>query len=655
MARYSPQQATIQHSKEKEILEILNNLAVKRQDFHSQKSLTQRIKRKQSALTHKDASIEELKMLLSLSQEEAQDVHRSYIEERRKSRELEKYLNSLLDRLKHLERYNKNLVFVLSEKDKVLSRYICELISIKSTAEQCDSEVPISEIIHQIDTAVERLSIDDDAFYKEYLESPITSSRPYSSNTNLLSSPTETSFQEDLDVQRLRNQLTETLELYQTSSDQIQEKNTQINQLEEKLSQMKLKVREAESISKSMKSTTSDSEFRIRGINNEVEESRKRNREYESEMNRIDSKHKEKISQLEFKVNSVKGKYRRVHEENAALDEDNLKLRSQMKTLREENTNFNAIQERSRELTQELANLKEKLSQDSSSELKKLHSQLNQLNSTIYTYKISTQSLETKVESLEAENHVLCTQVADLHSELHSGLNSELRETAPHEAMQQLSFIILSKDSSEGLTPKAKSLFKEAFGANCAKLVETYEKTIRKIQKDLTVSKEATSYEQSRLKGVLLEKKGLIESILDRLTGREAEELKRRLQITLQQLVEVENTRITEKRQFGMFEYGDSTEKPTNVGNALLRGNSEELNKIHKITLRNTELTGESLKLREELEASNAQIEQLKNEIRDMGKYMNFGDTLAFLQCEAAALEDIIQDTDEFQSEHSYF
>ena len=163
-------------------------------------------------------SNEELKILLNIAQEENESLKKLINSDREKYRGMEKELEASKNSCKDFDYKNRVAQLQLIEKDRVLSRYLSEMLILKQEVEKLIN--PSSTLCKSITNSLNLLyCVEKKSGCIPIEQKPEESSTPAGRSTKFYES----------EISRLKKQLFETQDLYKFTSQQLKElidKNT---------------------------------------------------------------------------------------------------------------------------------------------------------------------------------------------------------------------------------------------------------------------------------------------------------------------------------------------------------------------------------------------------------------------------------------------
>lgn len=241
-----------------------------------------------------------------------------------------------------------------------------------------------------------------------------------------------------------------------------------------------------------------------------------------------------------------------------------------------------------------------------------LESQLIQKNSS------RPGELNKKLQVLEEENQILKEQI-EIYQE------DQQKKMIEKEKLQKLSYMILSKDKK--LEPEAMNLVRKTLGDTQANIIETlYEKSQNSDQECKSLSQKLAQEYAGKVEN--LEKIKNLQETLAKIApdcGYDSDLPKIKAQIVAAKALASGNT--IEKNASGMEYYEKSVE------NDILKADVKGLR-------------AENVRLREERDRIGERMKELQEKVNALEARVDDKDILCFIQCEAAALEDILAESD---------
>lgn len=452
----------------------IRQLAIKKQHFFRQKQALSQLKTRQI----QEVPVGELRSLLELAQDEISDLHKTCELERRKSDELIKQISSLKDRCELLEQTNRSLTTLLVEKDNLLSSLIADShigqiqhekylpyriqdkveISYPSTSESIGEEGDIYKPHQPIGKKLDpSMKLRSNKLADEYSSKASTHS-----NTNI----------------------SELQTLYRKSTEQIKQLNELLSKKDQDLKKLKMKLDEVRQDFNSLSSqlVKENVDGMIRGSGLEIEQLRKENEEYESNLKKIELRYKVSLDQLESDLASSRKKVLELLDEKSQAENTIFRMKEDTKRLQEgmhvKELKISELQASLTDIQKQLSDLQNQILKNDASQANQVELQLKASQETIQTLREYHASSESKLAALLIENTELREQLENLELELATVSPSKINESVLN-AIQELSLIILSKEKANTLDFKTKQLVHQIFGDNFSNIVEAYEKQLK--------------------------------------------------------------------------------------------------------------------------------------------------------------------------------
>mmetsp|Transcript_3903 Transcript_3903/g.3691 ORF Transcript_3903/g.3691 Transcript_3903/m.3691 type:complete len:387 (+) Transcript_3903:131-1291(+) len=353
---------------------------MEKQDLLFRKESVEKMRSKALRITQKDASIEELRMLLEISHEQSKDYSNALTVERKSKLEMEEYLQTLKNRYDELERLNKSLTTRISNKDKYISYCVSDLYKLKSKIEKIGNSAINTNITMEIEGIIEKLSSDDYLNFEEKktLKTPAKSAGKSFNfgDTNIsnisISSNTESNTKLTEEISSLRRQLQETQELYHIVSEQLRERNDKGIHYDEEISVLRNKLQEArreyDTLTSQLVKQSTDRDFQHKNLLIEIEELKKKRNEQEIELKKLETNYKTNVSELETSLSTSRERFLQLLEDKSKLESDSLQMRAEKKELINQlqikEMKINELSASIQGLSQELGLLKKHLNLD---------------------------------------------------------------------------------------------------------------------------------------------------------------------------------------------------------------------------------------------------------------------------------------------------
>ncbi|OMJ73373.1 hypothetical protein SteCoe_27962 [Stentor coeruleus] len=296
---YTHQTISSWGAKKIEYDERIKELEIKKADLLQQKQAVEQLKKK--PLFEVQNTAEELQINLKIVQEEYASLGKILAGEREKSRGIERELETCKKNNRELEAKNRSAQAQIIEKDRILSRYLCELLILKQEVEKLVN--PSSEICQNIKNSLSLLysnegSKDTQIIEKDKEDWAFTS----------LKSPVLV----EKDLQRLQKQLSETQDLYRITNNQLQSLIEKTARQDKEYMAIKSRLQETRnefgSISNSIMRNSSEKDFQSKSLLVELEELRKKRDEQEMEITKLEQRYKVSLKDIENDLKNAREK-----------------------------------------------------------------------------------------------------------------------------------------------------------------------------------------------------------------------------------------------------------------------------------------------------------------------------------------------------------
>ncbi|CAG9313136.1 unnamed protein product [Blepharisma stoltei] len=651
--------------KKQELENSLKTLSMEKQDLLFRKESVEKMRSKALRITQKDASIEELRMLLEISHEQSKDYSNALTFERKSKQEMEEYLQSVKNRYDELEKFNKSLSTRISNKDKHISYCVSDLYKLKSKIEKIGNSAISTNIQMEIEGIIEKLSTDDYFNFEEKktLKTPTKSAGKSfnfgdSNISNMsMSSNTESNAKLTEEISSLRRQLQETQELYHIVSEQLRERNDKGIRYDEEISVLRNKLQEArreyDTLTSQLVKQSTDRDFQHKNLLIEIEELKKKRNEQEIEVKKLETNYKTNISELETSLSTSRERFLQLLEDKSKLESDSLQMRAEKKELINQlqikEMKINELSASIQGLSQELGLLKKHLNLDDVD-----IGQLRNLSQKTQNLEEQLEQAKQALSASKSREELMMQEIDDLSEklEIYESCPTINSESVLKQLSQQISSIILSKDKAFAIDPKIKSLLKQVFGENCVRLMDNYEEIVKSVHQDKNQLKDRLLYEIELRAQCLIETQKSFDMILE-YKGRDKDIENKRKQIT-EELKHIEKQISIEESAQNMYKVDSPTQNKQRNDFKLkdevenLKGENEKL----KSDINSYEK--EQSQLNEELNKSTILIEQLKKKISKAMVNVNKDDLVGFLQCEAAALEETLTGNQNYFGNESF-
>ncbi|OMJ76450.1 hypothetical protein SteCoe_24194 [Stentor coeruleus] len=598
-------------SKKVEYDERIKELEIRKADFLRQKQTAEELKKKN--LFEGQNTTEGLQINLKIVQEEYASLDKILSGEREKLRIVEKELETCKKLNRELEAKNRSAQAQIIEKDRILSRYLCELLILKQEVEKIVN--PSSEICNNIKNSLSLLYSNEgnkDIIAEKDREDWVLAS---------LKSPVSA----EKDLQRLQKQLSETQDLYRMTNNQLQSLIEKTARQDKEYMAIKSKLQgtrnEFGNINNSVIRNNSEKDFQSKSLLVELEELRKKRDEQEMEIMKLEQRYKGTLKDIENDLKYAREKILELIEGKSKIENDLLGLKNEKKELLThiavkdlKISDLNAsISSYAHEVTMLKDFLKSKVGESS------------------FDYK-TKQKYEAKIKDLLNENERLQGKISLYDSERQKIL-TENRNTSKT-IVQQLSNIILSKDhgtlDSKDLTKTLSKILVENRGIFESILHDYFGddfESLREIMQDkyeeMAFKIDTITKENSKLQSQLRIEGAKRNEVMNRLHELEDEMTQRR-----------SDDEKSKKNTTGDCFNGD--------GQVLIKKNFEDSPDYYMEKSRKGHTRPETLAT-EHSECEDAWRRMEKNGKR-AEEFISCVDLLHFLQCEAAALDSLLDE-----------
>lgn len=411
-------------AKKVEYDERIKELEIRKADLLQQKQAVEQLKKK--SLFEGENTAEELQINLKIVQEEYASLGKILAGEREKFRGVERELETCKKLNRELEAKNRSAQAQIIEKDRILSRYLCELLILKQEVEKLVN--PSSEICKNIKNSLSLLYSNEGSKDIQIVEKD---------KEDWVGTSLKSPVSAEKDLQRLQKQLSETQDLYRITNNQLQSLIEKTARQDKEYMAIKSKLQETRnefgSISNSVIRNSSEKDFQSKSLLVELEELRKKRDEQEMEITKLEQRYKVSLKDIENDLKNAREKILELIEGKSKIENELLVMKNDKKELLThiavkdlKISDLNAsISSYSHEVTMLKDFLKSKVGETS------------------LDYK-TKQKYEAKISELLNENERLQGKISLYDSERQKIL-TENRNTSKT-IVQQLSNIILSKD-----------------------------------------------------------------------------------------------------------------------------------------------------------------------------------------------------------------
>lgn len=310
---YSSQKESGWDIKKTEFEEKIKELKTMKSDLFKQKENLEQLKKQKIPL--RKISAEELEISLRIAQEDNESLKKIIGHDREKTRGMEKELEACKTACKELDYKNRVAQLQLTEKDRVLSRYLCEMLILKQEVEKIIS--PSSTLSTSITNSLNLLySVENQKKFISIEEKTEEKS---------IEIPRSSKFYES-EIARLQKQLFETQDLYKLTSQQLKEIIEKNNRQDSEFLKVRGKLQDTRNefsqISSQVIRNSNDRDFQAKALIVELEELRKKRDQQESEIVKIEQRYKSSLSELELDLEKSRRKILELIEAKTKLESE---------------------------------------------------------------------------------------------------------------------------------------------------------------------------------------------------------------------------------------------------------------------------------------------------------------------------------------------
>ena len=585
--------------KQAQLEEKLKKLGLQKRELSRHKDTYDRISTKQTRLSHKDANIEELRLLLELSQEEIAELRKNASQDSERIADLESRLQNSQSRCKDLQKSNDSLSEVLKHKEKLVSKYFSKLA-------QLGEDLP-----EPLETSYFKSEDIAEEFHAQV---------------------TQPSVGKEAEVPVLSQQLAEMQEMYRISNEQAREQAQKVKNQEEELRSLRRALQTAKSefssLSGNYKRHTSDRDYQSQNLMVELEELRKKNDSHETEKRQLETRYKSTIEGMESELASSRQKVLGLLEDKNRVEKELYEARNAKKSLKaqieQKEMKYNEVSLQLQNKDQEAELLKQQLeSETNNSALEELNQQVKELSEALEVYQANEESSKHFAEELEKQNSELKEKLEVYEEEL--SRKQEQEDTNSQEALQKISYMILSKEAPT-LDSKVKNLIYQAFGSNCSKLISTYEEKINQLNSENENLQSQLNWERERRFERLLENKEYLEVLMENKVF-SVPDIEKKLRDTCHELQKAQRNLSSNHENLEIAQFQPKHEKRKSMTDL----DSED-----------TESKFQLQKYKEEVAEAHQKIEALTEKLALLEVQPDYHDLVTFMQCNAAAIEDML-------------
>ena len=400
----------------------LSELSTLKSDLIRQKQIVDSLKPFSDPST---APAAELKIKLKLEQDQNDLMKKTLSTEREKSRSIEKELDNCKSIIKELEHKNRHAQASLIEKDRVLSRYICEMLILKQEVEKLVN--PSSPICKNLQKSLKILNLNEPKYELSQLEIQ---------EYQIAGSLGKSQKYYESEIARLQKQLNETQDLYKLTNHQLKDliektakQDSDYLTLQHRLNAMKLDFSETAS---AITRTSSEKDFHAKSLIVELDDLRKKRDDQDIEINRLEKRYKASINELKEDLSRSREKILEVIEAKTQQEKENFNIKQENKDLGKD------------------LHFKDLKISDLSAQIASLNQELKILKNAVKSKPVDSmdskvrQKYEGKIQELNQKNDLLAAKVQQLEQDRQR--NSVDSSSASKVIVSQLTNIILSRD-----------------------------------------------------------------------------------------------------------------------------------------------------------------------------------------------------------------
>jgi Fe-S-cluster formation regulator IscX/YfhJ len=370
-----------------------------------------------------DSSPNELKVALKLEKEQNESLKNILLKEREKFRGTEKEMESCKQALRDLEHKNRHAELCLVEKDRMLSRYVCEMLILKQEVEKLIN--PSSPICKSLQNSLKVFNTNEPKYEPLKLEVEEINTFPGKSQKYYES-----------EINRLQKQLSETQDLYKITNHQLKDlidktakQDSEYLALQQKLNSMKLDFSETSS---SILRNSAEKEFVTKKILVELEELRKKRDEQDLENNRIEKRYKNSLNELKDDLSRSRERILEIIEAKSLQEKELSALKAENKEICKD-LHFKDL--KISDLSAQIASLNQEL---------KFFKNISK-NKPVDSMDVKVrQKFEGKIQELLQKNENLTVKLQQFEQEKQK--NSSETSSQSKTIVNQLTNIILSRD-----------------------------------------------------------------------------------------------------------------------------------------------------------------------------------------------------------------
>lgn len=407
----------------KELSSIKSNLVNQRNSVNSLRS--------PSGTT--ENSLHDLNLKLKLEQSEKESIQKTLAAQHEKFRNIEKELEKCKGIINELEYKNRHAQNSLIEKDRMLSRYVCEMLILKQEVEKLVN--PSSSIGKNLQDSLRILFSTETKPEYQILE--------VESDPLPVASGKSQKYYE-LEITRLQKQLQETQQLFKLTNSQLKDLLEKSSKQESEYLTLKNKLQstqlEFSTASSSLLRNAGEKEFLSKNLFVELNELRKKRDEQDLEISRLEKRHKASLEELKDDLAKSREKTLEMIEAKTVQEKEISDLKTEKKEIMQD-SHFKDL--KISDLTAQVASLNQ--------ELKLLKNIVKNKTGDFMDGKVR-QKYEQRIQELTQKNDFLESRTQQLESDKFKKTNNT--QSQSRTIVQQLSNIILSRDKQGNLDNK---------------------------------------------------------------------------------------------------------------------------------------------------------------------------------------------------------
>lgn len=418
------------NAKKIEYEEKLKDLSSLKTSLVSQKAMVNSLRSPSSTV---ETSLHDLNLKLKLEQSEKESIQKTLAAQHEKFRNIEKELEKCKGLISELEHKNRHAQNSLIEKDRMLSRYVCEMLILKQEVEKLVN--PSSSISKNLQNSLRILFNTETKPEHQILEvesdpqpQPLGKSQKYY----------------ELEITRLQKQLQETQHLFKLTNSQLKDLLEKSSKQESEYLTLKNKLHSTQldfsTASSSLLRNAGEKEFLSKNLFVELNELRKKRDEQDLEILRLEKRHKASLEELKGDLARSREKTLEMIEAKTVQEKEISELKTEKKEIVQD-SHFKDL--KISDLTAQVASLNQ--------ELKLLKNIVKNKTGDFMDGKVR-QKYEQRIQELVQKNEMLENRSQMVESEKLK--KSACTQSQSRSIVQQLSNIILSRDKQGNLDNK---------------------------------------------------------------------------------------------------------------------------------------------------------------------------------------------------------